>query len=242
MVGHKILIVASLVLFAAGVAAAQSMLAGPSPGIAVNNGSVVAQSAPSTTTTTGTTTGPSTGTPGTTGAAAADTGTTTTGTTGTTGTTTTTTPTAVPGTTTNAVTINQIVSISRAVPEGTPVNAFTVPAGQQLVITDVIVTNPGTTASCGASVSPSGTTTTTTTTGTTTTTTAAATTTGTTETGTGVLCVPAQTSLNLGLTTGLEFSPGQNVVLGNAATAGGVATATALQFLLRGFLISSTGA
>jgi hypothetical protein len=239
MVGHKILIVVSLVLFAAGVAAAQSMLIGPSPGIAVNNGSVVAQSAPSTTTTTGTTTGPSTGTPGTTGTAAADSGTTTTGTTtGTTGTTTTTTPTVVPGTTTNAVTINQIVSISRAVPEGTPVNAFTVPAGQQLVITDVIVTNPGTTASCGASVTPSGTTTTTTTT----TTTGAVTTTGTTETGTGILCVPAQTSLNLGLTTGLEFSPGQNVVLGNAATAGGVATATTLQFLLRGFLISGTGA
>jgi hypothetical protein len=46
------LIVVSLVLLAAGVAAAQSMLAGPSPGISVNGGSVVAQSSPTDTTTT----------------------------------------------------------------------------------------------------------------------------------------------------------------------------------------------
>jgi hypothetical protein len=50
------------------------------------------------------------------------------------------------------------------------------------------------------------------------------------ETGTGVLCVPAQTSLNLGLTTGLEFDAGQGVVLSNAA-------GVALHYHLRGFLV-----
>jgi hypothetical protein len=88
--------------------------------------------------------------------------------------------------------------------------------------------------------------------------TAAAGSTAATESGTGALCVPAQTSLSLALTTGLEFTDGQNVVLANqpvtttpadtttpgtttpgtttpAATA--AATTTPLFFHLRGFLV-----
>jgi hypothetical protein len=249
---HKtpILVVAVLILFAAGVAAANGLLIGPNPGLAVGGGSVVAQSSNSTgtTTTTPTTTGPTTGTAGTVSTAAPSTGgTTTTTTTGTNGTTTTGTTTN--GTTTGGVTspttvgtaaIDQIVGITRAVPPGTPVTAFTVPAGQQLVITDLVVTNPGTTPTCGAAVSPSGTTTTTngtTTNGTTTN----GTTTNTPESGTGLLCVPAQTSLTVGLTTGLEFDPGQGVVLTNATTTGnGAGTTATLHYLLRGFLVSTT--
>jgi hypothetical protein len=241
-----ILVIAVLVLFAAGVAAANGLLIGPNPGLAVGGGSVVAQSSTSTgTTTTPTTTSPSTGTTGTTGVGTTTPstgGTTTTTTTGTNGTTTT-------GTTTNGATtggvtspptvgttaIEQIVGITRAVPPGTPVTAFTVPAGQQLVITDLVVTNPGTTSACGAAVSPSGTTTTTN--GTTTN----GTTTNAPESGTGLLCVPAQTSLTVGLTTGLEFDAGQGVVLTNATAAGnGAPTTATLHYLLRGFLVSTT--
>lgn len=220
------LIIASLVLLAAGVAAANNLLAGPSAGLSVGGGSVVAQAAPSTTgtTTAPTTVGPSTGTPTTTG--------TTNGTT--TGGTATTPPTGVPATTAGALAIDQVVSITRSVAAGTPVNAFTVPAGQQLVITDVLITNPGTAPACGAGVSPSGTTTTTSP--------AAAATTltnGTAETGTGVLCVPSQTSLSLGLTTGLEFASGQTVVLANTSTP--PATTATLHYHLRGFLMSTSG-
>jgi hypothetical protein len=50
------------------------------------------------------------------------------------------------------------------------------------------------------------------------------------ETGTGLLCVPAQTSMNLGLITGLEFDEGQGVVLSNAA-------GVPLHYHLRGFLV-----
>jgi hypothetical protein len=247
---HKtpILVVAVLILFAAGVAAANGLLIGPNPGLAVGGGSAVAQNSTSTgtTTTTPTTTSPTTGTGGTVGTTAPSTGGTTTTTT-TNGTTTNGTTTN--GTTTGGVTspttvgttaIEQIVGITRAVPPGTPVTAFTVPAGQQLVITDLVITNPGTTPTCGAAVSPSGTTTTTngtTTNGTTTN----GTTTNAPESGTGLLCVPAQTSLAVGLTTGLEFDPGQGVVLTNATTAGnGAPTTATLHYLLRGFLVTTT--
>lgn len=218
------LIVASLVLLAAGVAAANNILAGPSVGLAVNNGSVVAQAAPSTTdtTTTPSTGGPSTGTPGTIGTTTG----TTTGTTN--GTPTNGTPTngTVTTSTGGTLAVDQVVSITRSVPPGTPVTAFTVPAGQQLVITDVLVTNPGTAPVCGAQVSPSGTVTTTTGT-------------GTSEAGTGLLCVPAQTSLDLGLTTGLEFAAGQGVVLANTTTTTETATPATLHYHLRGFLMSA---
>lgn len=216
------LIVASLVLLAAGVAAANNILAGPSAGLAVNNGSVVAQAAPSTpgTTTTPSTVGPSTGAPGTVGTTTGTTNGTTTGTT-TNGTTTNGTVTSTGGT----LAIDQVVSITRSVAPGAPVTAFTVPAGQQLVITDVLVTNPGTAAACSAQVSASGTVTTTT---------------GTSEAGTGVLCVPAQTSLDLGLTTGLEFAAGQGVVLANTTTTTEATTPATLHYHLRGFLMSAS--
>ena len=233
------LIVVSLVLLGAGVAAAQSMLAGPSPGLSVGGGSVVAQTSPTTTTTTPSTVGPSTGTPGTAGATGTTTGTTASPTTGTTTTGAPTTGTTT-GTTANgpvttatgaALAIDQVVSITRSVPPGTPITAFTVPAGQQLVITDLLVTNPGATAACGAQVGPSG--------AATAVTAVAGTTTGTAETGTGVLCVPGQTSLNLGLTTGLEFAAGQSVVLTNAIATTDTATPATLHYHLRGFLMSA---
>lgn len=228
------LIVASLVLLGAGAAAAQSILAGPSPGLSVSGGSVVAQTSPTTTTTTPSAVGPSTGTPGTAGTTgpttAPTTGATTTGT-ATTGTTPT--GTAANGSVTTAtggaLAVDQVVAITRSVAPGTPVTVFTVPAGQQLVITDLLVTNPGTTPACGAQVGASGTATNGT---------PAAGATG--ESGTGVLCVPAQTSLNVGLTTGLEFDAGQSVVLGNAVSTTETATPATLHYHLRGFLMSAS--
>lgn len=197
-----ILIVASLVLFAAGVAAANGLLIGPSPGLAVSGGSVVAQSAPSTTgtTTTPATFGQTTGTPGTTAAL-------------------------------GTAAIDQVVAISRSVAPGQQVSAFTVPVARQLVITDVLVTNPGASPACGAAVSPSGTPNGTIRNGAN----------GTVETGTGLLCVPALASLSLGLTTGLEFDAGQSVVLANGTTAGATTPATTLHYHLRGFLVSTIG-
>jgi hypothetical protein len=234
----RFLIVAAVVLLAAGVAAAQSLLAGPSPGLSGDSTTVAQSSTQGSTSTT--TTSPS-----------GTTGTTTSG--STTGGTPTPTPapstptTATPGATaTNGVTIEQIVSVTRTVDAGVPaVSAFTVPAGRLLVVTDVLVTNTGTAPACGASISAGGATsaptTPTTTPGSATSpgTTPAAATPGTTatESGTGVLCVPAQTSLNLGLTTGLEFTGGQNVVVANASNTGG-----ALHYHLRGFLTAPSGA
>jgi hypothetical protein len=132
-----------------------------------------------------------------------------------------------PGTTaTSATTIEQIVSLMRMVVAGAPAaSVFTVPAGQRLVVTDVLITNPGTASACGASISP-GVAATHATTTTPTTASASAI-----DSGTGLLCVPAQTSLNLGLTTGLEFAAGQRVVLANTAT-------SPLHYHLRGFLVS----
>ena len=63
------------------------------------------------------------------------------------------------------------------------------------------------------------------------------------EAGTGLLCVPAQTSLDVGLTTGLEFDGGQSVELANAsATTEGATTPATLHYHLRGFLMSTSGA
>jgi hypothetical protein len=208
-----ILIIASSVLLAGGVAAANNLLVGPSPGLTVGGGSVVVQSSTPSTTTTPSTVGPVTGTPTTTE--------TTTGT-ATNGTATNDTVTTPPS---GTLSIDRLVSVTRSVAAGTPVTAFTVPAGQQLVITDVLVTNPGTFPACGAAVRPAGTTP------------------GVGEAGTGLLCVPAQLSLNLGLTTGLEFDGGQSVVLVNAsgATEGVTTPGTTLHYHLRGFLMSSSG-
>jgi len=160
--------------------------------------------------------------------------------------------------TTTTPPVEQIVALARTVEPGTPtVTAFTVPAAHQLVVTDVIITNPGTTPLCGAAISPSGTATSavtgsasTVTGGTTTGATPAASTTTALESGTGTLCIPAQTSLTLSLTTGLEFAAGQSVLLANqpaattaTSTTTSNATATAtngpLLYHLRGFLVAA---
>jgi len=205
MARSKIPLAAALVLFGAGVAAAQNMLAGPSTGLTVSGGALTAQATPAPATPS--TAGPSTGAP-----AAAPV---------TTPATPSTTPSTSPGTSTppttgGALAVEQIVALTRTVAPGPSVPAFTVPAGRALIVTDVFVTNPGTAPSCGAAISPSGTAGT-----------------GAVESGTGLLCVPAQTSLNLGLTTGLEFAAGQNVVLANTST-----DATPLHYHLRGFLMT----
>jgi hypothetical protein len=216
----RCLIVVALVLLAAGVAAAQSLLAGPSPGIAVDNTTVAQSTTPGSTPTTTTPASPSgaTGTTPTGSSTGSTAGSTTGGT-----------PTPVPSapttttpgsTATSGMTVDQIVSLIRTVDASVPaVSAFTVPAGRLLVVTDVLVTNTGTAPACGASISAGAVT-------------AAPTTATTSESGTGVLCIPAQASLNLGLTTGLEFGAGQNVVLANAPPTGG----GALHYHLRGFL------
>jgi hypothetical protein len=116
------------------------------------------------------------------------------------------------------------------------VSAFTVPAGQQLVVTDVIITNPGASPACSAGVSAAGAVTTSPLTPGTPPTTS--------ESGTGLLCVPAQSSLSLGLTTGLEFSAGQSVQLANTpatTTTPPATTGGPLHYHLRGFLVSPTG-
>lgn len=151
---------------------------------------------------------------------------------------------ASPATTGTPVVLN-IVEITRLVPSGTTaVTAFTVPAGQTLIVTDALVTNTGTEATCGAAINRGGgsaaaatTPTTTTATGTATTTPS---TTGTTATApgttagvpalagtltqtdstiTGPLCVAARTTTPLPLTTGIEFGAGQMVQLMNVPDA-----------------------
>jgi len=157
-------------------------------------------------------------------------------------------PNATSSTTATPVVLN-IVEITRLVPSGTTaVTAFTVPAGQTLIVTDALVTNTGTEATCGAAINRAGgtaaavtTATATTATGTTTTPSTTATTSGTASAGmptlagtltrtdstiTGPLCVAARTTTPLPLTTGIEFGPGQTVQLMNvpdATTATGTA-------------------
>ena len=173
------------------------------------------------------------------------------------------------GTTTSTPAVLNIVEITRLVPSGTTaVTAFTVPAGQTLIITDALVTNTGTAATCGAAINraggtaaavttptattATGTTTTPSTTGTTATTsgtvsagvpTLAGTLTQTDSTITGPLCVAARTTTPLPLSTGIEFGPGQMVQLINAPDAttptGTAATAGAVGFHLRGMLVAS---
>lgn len=144
-------------------------------------------------------------------------------------------------------TVLNVVEITRLVPAGTTaVTAFTVPAGQTLVVTDVLLTNTGTAGACGAALNRAGgsattpsatfttppTSTTTTNTGTTATTSGTGTTTtavpGTTTPAlagtltqtdssiTGPLCIAPLTTTQLNLSTGIEFGPGQTVQLVNA--------------------------
>jgi hypothetical protein len=118
--------------------------------------------------------------------------------------------------------IQQIVEVTKSVPvAATPLAAFTVPAGSRLVITDVIVTNTGATATCtvavGRTSQPSV---------------------------TGPLCVPGHTTMSLALATGLEFAPGDAVQLTNApdtttttATTTATSTTSTVSVHLRGFLL-----
>ena len=248
-----VIVVAVMVSVASVATASNPLLMGPSPGLAVNGTTL---SSPTTTASDATTplgttasagstlSGPSAGL--TTGTATSGT-TTRTGTGGTTGTvtsggaTTSATPGVTPGTTgtttSTALAVEQIVSLARTVQPDAPVTAATVPAGRQLVITDVIITNPGTTAACGAAVSAAG--------GATSPPLTGGRAIASAESGTGLLCVPAQTSLSVALTTGLEFESGQSVQLANATpTANGTPAPTAgpLHYHLRGFLVSTTTA
>jgi hypothetical protein len=163
---------------------------------------------------------------------------------------------ASPATTTTPVVLN-IVEITRLVPSGTTaVTAFTVPAGQTLVVTDALVTNTGTAATCGAAINRAGgaaaavaTPTATTATGTVSAgvPALAGTLTQTDSTITGPLCVAARTTTPLPLTTGIEFGPGQTVQLMNVpdtttpdatTPTGTTATAGAVGFHLRGMLVA----
>jgi hypothetical protein len=146
-------------------------------------------------------------------------------------------------------TIQSVVEITRAVPAGSAaVDAFTVPAGLTLVVTDIIVTNTGTTAAGGGAVSRAGASTptpplTTTPPATSPTgvssgaTTVSGTVTQTDSTVTGPLCVPAQSTTVLPLTTGIEFGSGQVVQLLNAPPAAAASAPASLAFHLRGLLV-----
>ena len=157
--------------------------------------------------------------------------------------------------------IQNIVEITRLVPPGTTgVTAFTVPAGVVLVVTDLVLTNTGTAATCGGAVNRTGGTIAPTTPPTNNgatdstapangatngtgaaTTSVAGTVTQTDSTVTGPLCVPAQTTTALPLTTGIEFAAGQTVQLVNVPdTAAGGGTPGALGFHLRGLLVART--
>lgn len=135
---------------------------------------------------------------------------------------------ASPATTPSSLTatpqIQQIVEVTKSVPvAATPLAAFSVPAGSRLVITDVILTNTGATATCTVGVGRTGQ-----------------------PSVTGPLCVPAHTTLSLALATGLEFAPGDAVQLTNApdpsattATATAPSTAATVSVHLRGFLLAA---
>jgi hypothetical protein len=158
-----------------------------------------------------------------------------------------------------------VVEITRVVPSGTAaVTAFTVPTGQTLVVTDVLVTNAGAAAVCGAAVNRVGVTAAPAAgtpppaaptsgaptpgapppaaPGAPTSATAGTTVTQSDSTITGPLCVGATTTMSLPLTTGIEFGPGQTVQLLNAPDPAAAATtpaAGAVAFHLRGVLIAS---
>jgi hypothetical protein len=64
---------------------------------------------------------------------------------------------ASPATSTAPPVVLNLVEITRMVPAGTTaVTAFTVPAGQMLIVTDVVVTNTGDTPTCGAAINRAG--------------------------------------------------------------------------------------
>lgn len=157
------------------------------------------------------------------------------------------TPTASATTTATSV-VQNVVEISRMVPASTTaITAFTVPTGQTLVLTDVLLTNTGAAATCGAAINRAGNAaavTAPTATGATpgaTAPTLAGTITRTDSSITGPLCVPPRTTTALPLTTGIEFGAGQTVQLVHVpetTTAGGTAEAAGVAFHLRGVLIA----
>jgi hypothetical protein len=116
--------------------------------------------------------------------------------------------------------IQQIVEITRTVPAGAPVAAYTVPASSRFVIADVIVTNTGASATCGIAIGR-----------------------GAQASVTGPLCVAARSTLSLPLATGLEFAGGDAVQISNTAeattdtTATTTSTAGGISVHLRGFLM-----
>jgi hypothetical protein len=121
-----------------------------------------------------------------------------------------------PGTTPDAATttpaVLDIVEVSQAVPAGTAATTvFTPQAGTLLVVTDVLLTNPNTAPVCGADLARTG---------------AAI---------AGGLCVPAQTSLQIPLVTGVEFTDVAPLQLVGATD--GTAP---VRFHVRGFLAAVT--
>ena len=125
--------------------------------------------------------------------------------------------TTTPSTMATAATVQQIVEITHAAPTGAPVAAYTVPTGSRLVITDVIVTNTSTTATCGVSIGR-----------------------GAQPSVTGPLCVSARSTLALPFATGVEFAGGDAVQISNVAettTGPGATSATTVSVHLRGFLM-----
>ncbi len=175
---------------------------------------------------------------------------------------------ASPATSTGTPVVLNLVEITRMVPAGaTAVTAFTVPAGQTLIITDALVTNTSETAICGAAINRAGaaaaaaaagtptttgttsagagSTATSTTTGGATGPTVAGTITQSDSSVTGPLCVAPRTTTPLPFTTGIEFGPGQTVQLMNvpdATTATGAAATAApgaIGFHLRGMLVAT---
>ena len=133
-------VVVVLILVGAGIAAAATspVIMGPSVGISSPISPLTTTGGVTTTTVGDTTTVIGTSNPVTTGGA-----------------TTPTTPTTTTPGTTAPVSIEQVVTVTRTVEAGTPVNAFVVPAANRLVVTDVVITNPTTTPACGASVAGS---------------------------------------------------------------------------------------
>ena len=89
-----------------------------------------------------------------------------------------------------------IIEVTQAVPAGGNATVgFTPPAGTQLVVSDMLVTNPNTTVACGIDVARGGTAL------------------------TGGICVAAQSTLQFGFTTPITFSETTPVQLVNASAA-----------------------
>jgi hypothetical protein len=132
---------------------------------------------------------------------------------------------------------DRLVEITRQVPAGEVATAFTVPADSQLTVTDVLLTNLGSVAVCGVGIDRG--------TGPTVITgpvlgvTQASTVTVTDSTLTGPVCVQPRSTLQLILTTGMDFTAGQAVQVANRADTAltpGSGTPGPVNFHLRGFL------